>query len=485
MSTSCSGGGGHLLVFPYPAPGHMTPLLHLTHQLASRGFTISILVTPKNLPLLNPLLSKHPSLVHPLVLPFPPHPALPAGVENVKDLPPTAFPALMHSMHQLYTPILHWFRSHSSPPTFIISDMFLWWTQKLADDLSIRRFMFSSSGFMAMDIIYSLRRHPPKGGGPDDPDHLIAISEVPSSPVYPWWQLQFLYSTGSYVEGDPVSEFLKHGVLANNSSWGMIFNSFSGLERVYLEHLKEQVGHDRVWAVGPLLPPVAPLASNIKKSDGLDYTDADDILSWLDKCEDQSVVYVCFGTQSVLNPNQMAAIASGLEESGAKFIWRVKEMNVGMVPQGFEDRVAGSGRGLIAKGWAPQTMILRHRAVGAFLTHCGWNSVLEGIMGGVPMLAWPMEGEQFLNAKLLVEELKVASRVCEGAQTVPDSGELAQLVAKSVGANRDENVKAMHVRAMQLGKAASDSIKEGGGSCQDLDGLAAHILLQDAGEDSN
>ncbi|KAL7161121.1 hypothetical protein ACSBR2_041723 [Camellia fascicularis] len=91
------------------------------------------------------------------------------------------------------------------------------------------------------------------------------------------------------------------------------------------------------------------------------------------------------------------------------------EGDYGRIPLGFEDREIG--RGLIVKDWAPQVMILRHRAIGTFLTHCGWNSVLERLVAGVPMLAWPMEGEQFLNATLLVDELKVAIRICEGAQT--------------------------------------------------------------------
>ncbi|KAE9465793.1 hypothetical protein C3L33_02300, partial [Rhododendron williamsianum] len=111
----------------------------------------------------------------------------------------------------------------------------------------------------------------------------------------------------------------------------------------------------------------------------------------------------------------MERIAAGLEKSGAKFLWCIKEApqgsaeggDFGVIPSGFEDRTAG--RGLVVREWAPQ-----------------------GLVAGVPMLAWPMEGEQFLNATLLVDELKVATRICEGAQTVLDSNELARVVAESV-----------------------------------------------------
>ncbi|XP_031287593.1 flavonol 3-O-glucosyltransferase UGT89B1-like [Pistacia vera] len=179
------------------------------------------------------------------------------------------------------------------------------------------------------------------------------------------------------------------------ASWGIILNTSTHLDGIYIEHLKNQVGHNRVWAVGPLMLP---------KDDDT----AGDLMTWLGAPEDGSVVYVCFGSRGMLTKKQTNELAAGLEKSGVNFIWCVKLQNekhvardCGDIPEGFEDRVAG--RGYIIKGWAPQVEILRHRAVGVFLTHCGWNSTLEGIAGGVLMLTWPMRAEQFLNARLLVE----------------------------------------------------------------------------------
>ncbi|KAG5536376.1 hypothetical protein RHGRI_023968 [Rhododendron griersonianum] len=111
------------LIFPYPTPGHIMPLLDLAHQLSICGLTIIVLVTPKNLSILRPLLIAHPSIT-PLVLPFPPHPSLPSDAKNVKDLSPAAFPAIMHFMRQLHAPIIQWFRAHPLLPVAIISDMF-------------------------------------------------------------------------------------------------------------------------------------------------------------------------------------------------------------------------------------------------------------------------------------------------------------------------------------------------------------------------
>lgn len=467
-----TGAGVNILVFPYPAQGHMIPLLDLTHQLAIRGLTITILVTPRNLPLLNPLLSSHPS-INTLVLPMPSHPLIPTGVENVKDLPAGGFAAMMQAISKLHDSLLTWFQNHPSPPVAIISDMFLGWTHHLACQLGIRRFVFAPSGAIAMSVIYSLWRDLPKRDDPNNPNEAIHFSRIPNSPVYPWWQLSPIYR--SFVEGGPLSEFLKDEFCANMASWGLVINSFTEFEGVYLDHLKEVLGHARVWAVGPLLPPGDDKAWKAQRG-GSSSVVASEILSWLDACKDQTVVYVCFGSQAVLRNRQMEELSLGLEKSGAKFIWSVKEPTVGHVggeygkiPFGFEDRVAG--RGLVLRGWAPQVAILSHRAVGAFLTHCGANSVLESVVAGVPMLAWPMSADQFSNATLLVNELKVATRVCEGAETVPNSDELARLIAESVR----EAKRVERERAMELGKAAVDAMKEGGSSYKALEGLVDHF----------
>ncbi|TXG51580.1 hypothetical protein EZV62_024104 [Acer yangbiense] len=458
------GNIAHILVFPFPAQGHMIPLLDLSHQLATHGLTITILITPKNLPLLNPLLSKHPS-IKTLVLPFPTHSSIPDGVENCKDLPSnSSVVTMIHALGELYNPLLDWFHNHPSPPVAIISDMFLGWTHKLACEIGIRPIVFSPSGALALSVIFALWRDMPRLNDVRDCNQLVKFPKIPNSPEYPLWQVSPMYR--SFVEGDPISEFIKDGFLGDIASWGLVINSFTELERVYLDHLAKQMD-SRVWAVGPLLPS----AKETTERGGSSSVSGDDVISWLDTCQDQKVVYVCFGSQAVLTNGQMDKLALGLEKSNVHFIWSVKaptaehvEGNYGSIPHGFEDRVAG--RGLVIRGWAPQMLILSHRAVGVFLTHCGWNSVLEGIAAGVAMLAWPMGADQFVNVGLLVDELKVAKLVCEGAKTVPDSTELARVVAESVSS---EN------RVMELRAEAIKAVEKSGTSVKDLEGLIKHL----------
>ncbi|XP_062094420.1 UDP-glycosyltransferase 89B2-like [Humulus lupulus] len=475
MSGSTTAGATHILVFPFPALGHMIPLLDFTHQIASQtpDLTITILATPKNLSLLNPLLSAHPS-IHTLLLPFPPHPAIPDGVENVKDLPPGTYRFVISAMARLREPLTQWFRDHPSPPNAIISDMFLGWTYNLSVDLGIRRITFSPSGAYALALMLSLWRDMPKRRHPD-PDgqnEVFSFPEIANCPKYPWWKLSPLYR--SYVEGDPESEIVRNSFLGNRASSGLIVNSFSELESVYVDHLKKDLGHDRVWAVGPARlqsdNPTGPTERG-----GSSSVSANHILSWLDKCGDRKVVYVCFGSEVVLRNDQMEELAKGLETSGVHFVWLVKQPNgshvdgdCGKVPIGFEDRVAE--RGLVIKGWAPQVAIMQHRAVGAFFTHCGWNSILEAIVGGVTMLAWPMQADQYANATLLVDHLEVGNKVCEGNQTIPDSAELARAFAKSLGENRVERQ-----RIEELREPTIRATREGGSSTKDLESLVAYL----------
>ncbi|MBA0698389.1 hypothetical protein Goari_021879 [Gossypium aridum] len=142
----------------------------------------------------------------------------------------------------------------------------------------------------------------------------------------------------------------------------------------------------------------------------------------------------------------MEALANGLEKSATRFIWVVKS---GTTQQ---------------QGWALQGLVLNHKAVGGFLSHCGWNSVLEGIVGGVMILAWPMEADQFLNARLLVDNIGVGVRVCEGADSVPDSDELGRAIAEFMTEGGG-----MKAKEKDLKEKALAAVSHGGSSMKDLD----------------
>lgn len=262
---------------------------------------------------------------------------------------------------------------------------------------------------------------------------------------------------------------------ANALSWATVINSFWALEDRVIEFLRLKMGHPRVYSVGPL--DLVSGLGQLRVGGGDDAKNDSDhgVITWLDGCDDGSVLYVCFGSQKLLKAAQAEALAIGLERSGVRFVWVMKPLSAqqvadgyGSVPDGFEDRV--SGRGLVLKGWAPQTAILSHKALGGFLSHCGWNSMLEAMTGGVMILGWPMEADQFWNAKMLVEYKGAAVLVCEGGDTVPDSTELARKISESM-----HQCATPRARAKELRNQALEAVRVGGSSMTDLDRLVQQL----------
>ncbi|PWA58678.1 UDP-glucuronosyl/UDP-glucosyltransferase [Artemisia annua] len=433
----------HLLVYPFPASGHIIPLLDLAHILLRRGFTITVIISTANLPLLDPLISSYPSSLHKLHFPDP-------------ESSPSSHPLISKVMttQKLFDPIVKWFESHPSPPVAIVSDFFLGWTNELASHLGIKRVVFSPTGALGYSYFHCLWRDVAMitdENSDGDENYKISFAEIPNKPEFTWWQVS---QAACYYKGDPDFESFKKGMLANMTSWGIMYNTFEEMEGVYIDYIKKKVGHDRVWAVGPLLPDEHGSVGNTGRG-GSSAVPPQDLLMWLDKKHDDSVVYICFGSRFTLSEKQMSALANALELSNVDFILCVKASDSSFIPSGFKDRVAD--RGFIVKGWAPQLAILRHQAVGSFVTHCGWNSTLEGVAAGVMMLTWPMGADQYADAKLLVDQLGVGKRVCEGGpEGVPNSVELARLLDESLSSDSAERVK-----VKELSRAASKAVKEG------------------------
>jgi hypothetical protein len=178
----------------------------------------------------------------------------------------------------------------------------------------------------------------------------------------------------------------------------LLVNTVRELEPAGLDMLRTSFGV-QPWPIGPVLAAPAPS----------DSPDDVAIIRWLDAHPARSVMYVSFGSQNSITSGQTRELALGLEASGRPFLWVVRPplefdakdgFNPEWLPAGFE---ACARMGLLVRGWAPQEQVLAHPSSGAFLSHCGWNSVLESLSRGVPLLGWPLGAEQFFKAKLVAE----------------------------------------------------------------------------------
>ncbi|KAE9596264.1 putative UDP-glucuronosyl/UDP-glucosyltransferase, UDP-glycosyltransferase family [Lupinus albus] len=223
---------------------------------------------------------------------------------------------------------------------------------------------------------------------------------------------------------DAWSRFFIPQIALSMKSNGWICNTVEEIEPLGIQLLRNYLQLP-VWTVGPLQPP-ASLKSSKNRTGKESGISVEACIEWLHLKNQSSVLYISFGSQNTISASQMMALAEGLEESGKSFIWVIRppfgfDMNgeflAEWLPKGFEERMRDSKRGLLVHKWGPQLEILSHRSTGAFLSHCGWNSVLESLSQGVPIIGWPLAGEQAYNAKMLVEEMGVSVELTRFVET--------------------------------------------------------------------
>nr|AMQ26113.1 UDP-glucose:isoflavone 7-O-glucosyltransferase [Pueraria montana var. lobata] len=244
------------------------------------------------------------------------------------------------------------------------------------------------------------------------------------------------------------------------NSYGILVNTFDASERRVVEAFNEGLMEGTtppVFCIGPVVS--APCSG-----------DDNGCLSWLDSQPSHSVVFLSFGSMGRFSRTQLREIAIGLEKSEQRFLWVVRsEFEEGdsveppsldeLLPEGFLERT--KGKGMVVRDWAPQAAILSHDSVGGFVTHCGWNSVLEAVCEGVPMVAWPLYAEQKLNKVILVEEMKVGLAVKQNKDGLVSSTELGDRVKELMDSDRGKEIR-QRIFKMKIG--ATEAMTEGGSS---------------------
>ncbi|KAK6928332.1 UDP-glucuronosyl/UDP-glucosyltransferase [Dillenia turbinata] len=300
-------------------------------------------------------------------------------------------------------------------------------------------------------------------GKPQSDDELFTVTP------FPWIKLCRNDFDETFRFNDhkgPHSEFFMDTVIATSKSYGIVVNSFYELESVFLDYWNQNY-NPRAWCVGPLCLAKPPSKPHQEKPTWL---------QWLDQklSEGRSVLYVAFGTQAEIPAEQFREIAVGLEKSNLNFLWVVRTKPGMELEEGFEERV--KEKGMVVREWVDQRVILEHDSVKGFLSHCGWNSVMESICAKVPILAWPMMAEQHLNARMVVEEVKIGLRVetvdgtvrgfvkWEGLEKM-----VKELMEGEMGINLSKNVK-------ELGDMARKAMEEGGSSGKTLDLLVNDVV---------
>ncbi|KAK9168535.1 hypothetical protein Syun_000675 [Stephania yunnanensis] len=474
----------HFILVPFMEQGHMIPMIDIAKLLAQRGAIATIVTTHQNR-------LRHESVIDRAVdsglpirllqLRFPSQEVgLPDGCENIDTVPSRDLMPSFFSGLEMLQPQLEELLAEIYPkPDCLISDVFLAWTSGVATKFQIPRIAFHGTSIFALLCVHNLYN-----------SELLKSIESDNEPfLIPNFPHRIEISTNKLPavlkKGQDHMGALRDKIIeAEESAYGVIINSFDELEPQYSE-LYQEARRGKAWCIGPLSL-VNKEESDVAERGNKASIDKNKCLTWLDSKEPNSVIYVCLGSMSRVSSPQLIEIGMALEASEHPFIWvfkggeKYQELDSWLDTEGYEKR--NKERGLVIRGWAPQVMIVSHGSVGGFLTHCGWNSTLEALSTGVPMLTWPMFAEQFLNEKVIVEVLRVGYRVgVDVAFDVVEETKLESLVKKEEierGVRRlmdkSDECEEMRTRAKEIGEMGRRAV-EGGGSSH----LNLSLFIQD------
>ncbi|CAN1152939.1 Scopoletin glucosyltransferase [Linum perenne] len=481
----------HVFFFPFMAHGHMIPAIDMAKVFASRGLKITIVTTPLNATHFSNTITKHSvstgSDIRIRTLQFPAVEfGLPEGCENIEVITSKNLGwDTIAKFFQASTKLQESFEKllEEERPDCLVADMFFPWATDSSAKFGIPRLLFHGTSFFSLSVMDVMTMYEPQKGVSSDTEPFEIPGGLPDKIMLTKRQLPpSMITVGQ--EDNFLSGFFKRVRENNSGGYGTVVNSFYDLEPGYADYYKNTLGR-KAWHVGPVSlcnADVDDKASRGKESS----IDRDYCLEWLDSKEQNSVVYICFGSVANFSVEQLREISIGIEASRQQFIWVVRKnrQNDDVVEdwltEGFEERT--KDRGIIIRGWAPQVMILEHMAVGAIVTHCGWNSTLEAISAGLPMVTWPVMAEQFYNEKLVTDVVKIGVGV-GAAQSlgVTIEGATVERAIRRIMSTEDEEVAEMRRKAKGLGELARKAVEEGGSSYRDLVALIEELKLNRRG----
>ncbi|CAI9097913.1 OLC1v1034432C1 [Oldenlandia corymbosa var. corymbosa] len=466
----------HFVLIPFMAQGHMIPMVDIARLLARRGVVVTIFTTPVNAKRFDSVLARAMDAGLPIrviQLDFPAaEVGLPEGCECFDLLPSVdQFAQFFAACKMLKPSVEEKLKELNPSPSCILADMCHPWANQVAEKFGVPRLMFHGFCCFSLLCLHNLSTSKEMDDVTSDSEYFV-VPDLPhrieltraqvgglARPLVPDWK--------------DIQDEMRE---AENGAFGVVINTFEELEPDYIPQYKKAKAK-KVWCIGPV---------NLCNKDKLDIAERGNkasinehqCLKWLDSQEVNSVIYACLGSITRLSTSQLIELGLGLEESNRPFIWVIRdpsaEFQKWLLEEKFEQRL--HGRGFLIHGWAPQVLILSHPSVGGFLTHCGWNSTIEGICSGVPMITWPMFADQFINEKLVVNVLKtgvkagmeipvfIGQEETAGVQVTRNDTKMA--IDKLMDEGEEGQVR--RARAQELGKVAQKALDAGGSSHQNI-----------------
>ncbi|XP_061362028.1 anthocyanidin 3-O-glucosyltransferase 5-like [Gastrolobium bilobum] len=455
----------HVVVLPSPGMGHVTPMLELAKRLVLHHNCHVTFLHISTQASVNEIRMLHSSFNH-----------LPPGL-NVVDLPPADVSAIISDDTSVFSHLCIIVRESlrclkdtlldMQNPQAFITDLFSTQTLDICRDLSIHSYILCTTSALFLAFSFFDCRETQR-------DVSVEFLHLPGCAPLRTEDVPPLLNNGD-------NEWFSYHICRLPMADGIFINTWEDLEPVPIRAIREhpfykQIHTPLVYSIGPLVKETEPVTQT-----------GEECLAWLDKQPAESVLFVALGSGGHLCAEQLTELAWGLELSRKRFLWMVRtptKVNTGMksffdvgvdvndpksyLPKGFMERTKELG--MVVPSWVPQMLVLRHHSTGAFLSHCGWNSVLESVSHGVPMITWPLYADQMLNATMIAEDIGVAIKpAVEAGRRVIGRKEIERVVRAVM---EGEEGKAMRGRANDLKESALKAINFGGTSFEALADVA-------------
>ncbi|KAK2429473.1 7-deoxyloganetin glucosyltransferase [Trifolium repens] len=468
----------HVVCIPYPAQGHINPMLKLAKLLHFKGgFHVTFVNTEFNHKRL--LKARGPNSLN--GLPSFRFETIPDGlpesdVDATQDIPSlcestkrTCLPHFKNLLSKLNNAI------DTPPVTCIVSDGAMSFTLDAAEELNIPEVLFwttSACGFMAY---MQYRQLIEKGLVPlKDSSYLTNGYLETTIDWVPGIKEVRLKDIPSFIRttdpNDLMINFLIGECQRAQKASAIIFNTFDNLEHNVLEAFSS-INLPPVYSIGPLHLLLNDVTHKELNSIGSNlWKEETECLEWLNKKEPNTVVYVNFGSITVMTSEQMIEFAWGLASSKKPFLWVIRPDLVAgenaVLPQDFLEET--KNRGLLSS-WCPQEEVLTHSAIGGFLTHNGWNSTLESVCSGVPMICWPFFAEQQTNCRFCCNEWEIGLEIEDAKRD-----KIEDLVRELMDGEKGKEMKQKALKWKKLAQNASSSPH--GSSFVNLENLICDVL---------
>ncbi|KAI3898975.1 hypothetical protein MKW92_033199 [Papaver armeniacum] len=451
----------HVVAMPYPGRGHVNPMMNLCKLLVSKlgeNIKISFVVTEEWFTFIDS--NPRPPQIHLRTIPN----VIPSELVRALDFPgfvDSVFNNVEAPVEQLMDKL-----ELESPVTAIIADTYLALAVNVGNRRNIPVVSLWTMSPSVFSVFYHFHLFAQNGHFPVDLSERgdEMIDYIPGITPTRLSDMPTIFDgTGRKVFGRVMEAF----ELVRKAQC-VLFTSFHELEAQVVETLMSVLPFP-VYSIGPSIPQEnaqVPYSDNGSKQDYY--------LKWLDAQPKSSVLYVSLGSFLSVSKEQMEEILAGLHDSGVRYLLISRGDTSGQECT-LSDEEMKSTRSLVVP-WCDQLRVLCHASVGGFWTHCGWNSTLEGVYSGVPMLTFPIFFDQIRNRRLIVDDWKVGMKVT-GADKLVTRHEIAKIVKEFMDLDDgNEKCNDMRRRSNELKESCIKALAEGGSSHINLDAFIKTIL---------